>query len=253
MRALLPLILLVACNKSEPVAAPAATPATAEAPKAAAPVAGGLSGTVEELLSAPGYTYLRLKTAEGEKWAAVPEAQLTIGQSVTLERPMVMKNFQSKTLNRTFDEILFAKLAEGAPSKIGSINPDLIAPGAAAAPAMSPHADAAAPVAEVQKGIAKAELTVAETFAKAKSLSGKPTSVRGQVVKYNAGIMGKNWLHLRDGSGTDAGKNNDLTVTTMDEVAVGDVILVTGTVTADKDFGAGYAYPVVIEDAKVTK
>ena len=71
-------------------------------------------------------------------------------------------------------------------------------------------------------------------------------------MKWNAGIMGKNWLHLRDGSGA-AGKDNDITITTSDEAAVGDVVLVKGTVRVDKDFGAGYAYPVIIEDAKLSK
>jgi hypothetical protein len=64
--------------------------------------------------------------------------------------------------------------------------------------------------------------------------------------------MGKNWVHLRDGSGT-AGKDNDITVTTGDRVAVGDVVTAKGTVRVDKDFGAGYAYPVIVEDAKLSK
>jgi hypothetical protein len=65
--------------------------------------------------------------------------------------------------------------------------------------------------------------------------------------------MGKNWIHVRDGSGSAAGKNDDMTITTADTVAVGDVVTVTGTVKLDKDFGAGYAYPVMIEDAKISK
>ena len=84
-------------------------------------------------------------------------------------------------------------------------------------------------------------------------LSGKPTTIRGQVVKVNTGIMGKNWLHLRDASGTDAAKDNDLTVITKDVAAVGDVVVATGKVTTNKDFGAGYSYPVVLEDAAVKK
>jgi hypothetical protein len=71
-------------------------------------------------------------------------------------------------------------------------------------------------------------------------------------VKFNGGIMGRNWVHLRDGSGT-AGKDNDVTVTTADEVAVGDVVVAKGVVRVDKDFGAGYAYPVIVEDAKLSK
>ena len=77
--------------------------------------------------------------------------------------------------------------------------------------------------------------------------------MRGQVVKSNGGIMGKNWLHVQDGSGTQDAANFDLTVTTGDEAKVGDVVVVHGTVQVDKDFGAGYSYPVLVEDAKVTK
>ena len=65
--------------------------------------------------------------------------------------------------------------------------------------------------------------------------------------------MGKNWIHLRDGSGTPEGKNNDVTVTTDATAAKGDVILVKGVVAVDRDFGAGYTYTLVVEDAKVTK
>jgi hypothetical protein len=69
------------------------------------------------------------------------------------------------------------------------------------------------------------------------------------VVKYNPEIMGKNWIHLRDGSGSAADNTNDILVTSGVQVKVGDVVTVKGTVRTDKDFGAGYAYKVIIEDA----
>ena len=94
---------------------------------------------------------------------------------------------------------------------------------------------------------------MAEIYAQRASLKGKTVAGRGKVVKFNAGIMGRNWIHLRDGSGTPEGKNNDVTVTTNDTVAKGDVVLVKGTVALDRDFGAGYTYTVVVEDGKVTK
>jgi hypothetical protein len=95
--------------------------------------------------------------------------------------------------------------------------------------------------------------TVAEVWAQHDALKGKAVTVRGKVVKYNSGIMGKNWLHIRDGSGSAEGKDNDLTVTTGDAAAKGDVVVVKGVVAVDRDFGAGYTYPVIVEDAKVTK
>lgn len=114
---------------------------------------------------------------------------------------------------------------------------------------------AAAPGAEIDlAGIAKADggKTVAEVYAEKDALAGTKVTLRGKVVKANAGIMGKDWLHVRDGSGEDG--TNDLTLTTNSTPLpqVGDTVLVTGTVVLDKDFGMGYQYPVMIEDAAVT-
>jgi len=112
----------------------------------------------------------------------------------------------------------------------------------------------ARPTGEVDlSGIVKAEggKTVAEVFAETGALAGQKVAVRGKVVKTNAGIMNKDWLHVRDGSGEEG--KNDLTVTTTSQPLpnVGDTVLITGTVVLDKDFGMGYQYPVLIEDAEV--
>jgi hypothetical protein len=69
------------------------------------------------------------------------------------------------------------------------------------------------------------------------------------VVKYNAAIMGKNWLHVQDGTGRQGA--HDITVTTTDTAQVGDTVLVKGTVAADKDFGYGYRYEVLIDNATI--
>lgn len=94
---------------------------------------------------------------------------------------------------------------------------------------------------------------IAELFASKGELRNKEVAVRGKVVKVLHGIMGKTWIHLRDGSGTHELKNDDLTVTTADDAAVGDVVLVRGRLGVDVDLGAGYVYPVIIEGAKVAK
>ncbi|MCJ7453841.1 MAG: hypothetical protein MUO39_15425 [Steroidobacteraceae bacterium] len=113
----------------------------------------------------------------------------------------------------------------------------------------------AAPAAEIDlDGIAKADggKTIAEVYGEKDALAGTKVTVRGKVVKSNSGIMGKDWLHVRDGSGEDG--TNDLTLTTNSSPLpdVGDVVLVTGTVVLDKDFGMGYVYPVMLEEAEVT-
>jgi hypothetical protein len=101
-------------------------------------------------------------------------------------------------------------------------------------------------------GIAKAEngQTVGELYADKAKYAGKPVTVRGKVVKTNENIMGRSWVHVRDGSGEEG--KNDLTVTTKDPVPdVGDMVVVSGTLATDKDLGAGYSYEVIIEDAKI--
>ena len=91
--------------------------------------------------------------------------------------------------------------------------------------------------------------TVQEVYLEKDKLKGKAVTLRGKVVKYNEAIMGKNWLHLRDGTGKDP--TNDLTVTTQTKTKVGDTVLVEGNVSLDKDLGSGYRYDVIVEDAKV--
>jgi hypothetical protein len=120
------------------------------------------------------------------------------------------------------------------------------------------HAMAASGPADVGKiDVKKAEgtngRTVAELFSQRAALKGQEVAVRGKVVKFTSGVMGRNWVHLRDGSGSREKKDDDVTITTNDVVAVGDVVLARGTVGLDKDFGAGYVYPVLIEGAKVAR
>jgi hypothetical protein len=96
-------------------------------------------------------------------------------------------------------------------------------------------------------------MTLAAVWSHRADLSGSPVTVSGRVVKYNAAILGRNWFHIQDGSGELAEGTNDLAVTTNADLAVGDTVTVTGTVTTDRDFGAGYTYTVMIEDATVVK
>jgi len=209
-----------------------------------APTTGtALSGTVLEAKDGGGYTYLRLRTKNGEVWAAVPAAQVKTGAEVSIADPQTMSGFKSKALNRTFDTIIFGILA---------------GVGAYAAPdlrAMHAGANQAPKVPEVKVEKAKGAnaQTVAGIVASAPKLKDKPVTVRGQVVKFSSGIMGKNWLHLRDGTGSSRDGTDDLIVVTNDSTSVGEVVLVSGTVRTDRDLGMGYSYKVLVEDARLAK
>jgi hypothetical protein len=215
-------------------------------PVSAAPAANAVTGEVLEVKDVDSYTYLRLKTAQGETWAAVPTAALKKGAKVTIQNVTVMKNFESKALKKTFDTVVFGTLA-GAPGS----NPK------AAAEVASAHAGVAkgpqTPDVRVPKATGANAYTVAEIMAKPAALKDKPVLVRGKVVKFNGGIMGKNWVHLRDGSGSATDNTNDLLVTTTEPAKLGDVVTAKGTVRTDKDFGAGYTYKVLVEEATLQR
>lgn len=259
----------LACGKKADVVKAETAPATAQSKKLNLPpdhpamgqmdagsaptaVAANLTGEVLETMNAGGYTYVKLRTSGGETWAALPEMKVKVGDKLALNGQMTLDNFQSKTLNRTFPKIVFATPAGAAPA-------------AAAAQAnlkpndpMAQHASfAQGPATEADVKVPKAEgadaKTVAEVWAGKASLKDKNVTIRGKVVKFTPETLGVNWIHLRDGSGSADKHDNDLAVTTKEKVNVGDVVTATGTLRLDKDFGAGYTYPVIVEGAKLKK
>ena len=238
---------LGACSKEQPAAA-----AVAAQPQQAAAVSQGsqVTGTVAETINAGGYTYIKMTTDAGEQWAAVPQAEVKQGERVTIVKAMMMPQFASPTLNRTFDRIWFGQLGDAAAAAP--------APAAAEPPSQgAAHGRAAPSSVTLEKPVAKAAgqgaRTVAELHAQKAALDGKPVALRGQVTKATNGVMGKNWLHLQDGSGDAAAGTHDVTVTTSASVSVGDIVLARGTLRANKNVGSGYSYAVLIEDAAVEK
>lgn len=203
-----------------------------------------VQGTVLETKDVEGYTYLRLKTKDGEAWAAIARTPVKSGAEITIENAMLMHNFESKSLRKTFPTIYFGNLS-GAESRAagGSKGMSMGQPGTTKSVDTEDI--------HVPKAKAADARTVAEIVAKATELKDKPVSVSGKVVKYNPGIMGKNWIHLRDGTGSAADGTNDLLVTSASEVTLGSVVTVKGIVRTDKDFGSGYAYKVLIEEATI--
>jgi hypothetical protein len=205
------------------------------------PTVAPVRGEVLEVKDVESYTYLRLKTTEGETWAAVGKAPVKKGAQVTVENAIVMHNFESKSLKKTFPTILFGNLGSAAGGVPGAGH------GSMGHAASAPAVDVAN--IHVPKATGANAYTVSEIIAKAAELKDKPVVVRGKIVKYNPEIMGKNWVHLRDGTGSSDKATNDILVTTTNQAKLGDVVTAKGVVHADKDFGAGYAYKVLIEEA----
>lgn len=228
-----------------------------------------VAGVVAETMNSGGYTYARLTGSGNDLWIAATEMPLTVGEAVTAAVSMPMQNFHSRTLNRDFllvyfvgqvarnGEALSTPAASASGVAMASSHAPAAAPGAASSAELGgrPAAARAPEAATVTAPMAPAPggHTVADLWAKRRALSGTIVIVRGQVVKRNNEIMGKNWFHLQDGTGKADTGTHDLTITTGDMVNVGDVVTVTGTLLTNQNFGAGYAYDVMLENALVKK
>ena len=242
------------------------TEAAAPAPANPVSAANGFTGKVIETTNTSDYTYALIDTGTEKKWAAAPRFQVKVGDTASVTAGMPMPKYHSKTLNRDFDVVYFtdrvsvnggqpgAASAASEPVQLPKDHPPI--PGLTDKmpnmPSNHPPLSGFSGKTTLDvSGIKKAEggKTVAEVYAEKSKLSGKQVKVRGKVVKYNASIMGKNWLHLRDGTGKEG--SNDLLVTSSSPAKVGDTVLATGLVAVNKDFGANYKYPVMVEDAQV--
>ncbi len=196
----------------------------------------GVSGKVVETMNSGGYTYALVKKGGTKIWVALPQSAIAVGSEIVCQPGMEMSNFKSASLNRSFESIVFS--AGLAP----------VGPVAAPAPTASSAPSEAITVSKAEGANGQ---TVGEIFEKKDALADKPVAVHGKVVKVSRNIMGKNWLHLQDGTGNQTTGTNDLVVTTDSLPEVGKVVTIKGNLSRDRDFGAGYRYGVIIENAEV--
>jgi hypothetical protein len=233
---------LAGCSKSadEPAAENAAL---------ATPVPPGMvRGTVLETMNSGGYTYVFMDTGQDQRWIAAMETVVREGDVVQTDQGMAMTGFTSKTLDRTFNVVYFVSSLQnlsGGSQPLAQVSGEM-PPG---------HPDIGG--GEAATAVAAVEAyeegkDIAYVYANKDDLAGQPVTLRGKVVKYNPGILGWNFIHIQDGSGDAGAGDNDLIATTKAETAVGETVVLSGTIVLDKDFGAGYSYPVLLEDASIT-
>ncbi len=203
---------------------------------------------VAEVVQASGYTYLKVKENSDEKWMAVTKRDVQVGDVLYYDEAMQMTNFHSKDLDRTFDVIYFVNQVSTNPimnhpatgmhgmgDMMGGAHSGKIETGKKSSISLEKSGD---------------ELTIAQIFEDKNQYADKEVEIRGVVVKVNKEIMGKNWVHIQDG--TDSNGKYDLTITSQDVAEVNDEVSFKGKITLDKDFGSGYFYEVIMEDAVLT-
>lgn len=197
--------------------------------------------TVLETMNTSSYTYLRVQEGNTEKWLAVPLMNAKVGETYYYELDMLMTNFESAELNRVFETIYFLDGLSTKPPVAGQdILGDNAHPGSAAVSLDKK---------EINIEPAKGGITIGQLFGKKESYSGTTVKIKGLVTKFSPEIMGKNWIHIQDG--TDFNGKFDLTITSNDNVFVGDIVTLEGRINLNRDFGAGYLYDVIMEEAVI--
>ena len=199
---------------------------------------------VQEVLHVSEYSYMRVLENGVEHWLAAPTTPVKVGETYYYDKFMEMNGFESKELNKTFETIYFL---EGISKTPDAVNTPLTTN------IQQTNQEAVKPVlekAEVAVEAASNGISLAELFKDREKYNNKTVRIKGKVVKYNPAIMNVNWLHIQDG--TDFNGEFDLTVTTKAEVNVNDIVIIEGTVALNKDFGAGYTYAIIVENASIT-
>jgi hypothetical protein len=194
---------------------------------------------VNEFLDGGNYTYLNVDENGNKFWIAIPNTEVKSGETYYYDGGLVMKDFESKQLEKTFDEITFVDAIRTTEK-------------AAKSNQVNPHAKVDN-ITDITVNIEKPEngTSLKELYSDEKSFSGKSIIVKGKVVKVNNAILNKNWVHIVDG--TEFNGKKDLGLTTLDTVKIGDIVTFKGTIVLDKDFGSGYIFPVLLEDAVIIK
>lgn len=196
---------------------------------------------VKEFQHTSTYTYLFVSEKGDKYWIAVPRMNVSEGDVLYYSESYEMKNFESRELSKTFESLLLVNDISTEPITDES---ETMMGGRTTQGKVSPARDNSIKVTP-----SEGDITIAELFQKKDSFAGQRVRMKGQVVRVNENIMGKNWIHIQDG--TEHEGKFDLTVTSQDVAKAGDVIHLEGTIALDKDFGAGYVYDVIMEDAKI--
>ncbi|MBI4689012.1 MAG: DNA-binding protein [Nitrospirae bacterium] len=198
-------------------------------------VSGAISGRVIEVLNSGGYTYVYIEKEDKRIWVAVPAMKIVKGKEMSFYPGSEVVDFQSKSMMLRFERIILSR---------GPI-------GMKGVPAINSVGTGFFTTEKIKVGKAPGfnAYIVEEIYRKRNILDGKDIMVRGKVVKVAPGIMNKNWIHIQDGSGSSKKGTNVLVVTSKDMPSIGDILTANGIVRRDKDFGEGYKYRVIVEDA----
>ncbi len=199
---------------------------------------------VEQVLQTTSYTYLLAEENGQTQWLALPKIEATIGETYYYQGGMEMRDFKSAELKRTFESVIFIQGVQSAKAIQGKseISHDNQKTSPQASGLVSGRLD-------IKLDPADGGISIAELLGNRNNYANKIVKLRGKVMKFSSNIMGKNWIHLQDG--TDHSDEYDITITSDMEAVQGDIVTIEGKITLDKDFGYGYFYKIIMEEGKI--
>lgn len=202
---------------------------------------------VKEIIPATKYLYLNVEENGERYWIAIIKKEIELGQTYYYNRALLKTNFESKETNRHFDEIYLVTNLVGADhAKINSEINSLEHLHEESESEDLPVTAKSEPAVMIERA---GSIKIAELISNPEKFEGKTVQISGKCFKINPNIMERNWIHLRDGSKD----SYDLVITSKEFVEEGSVVTMKGTVTLNKDFGAGYHYDLVIEDGEIVR
>jgi hypothetical protein len=202
---------------------------------------GAVTVKVKAIEQVSGYTYLMVKGKGPAYWVVVTSTDIAVGESITYQGGNIMENFYSKELDRTFEKVLFLDGLEGSQAQPNADKMLGTSQGSGI------KTDKLEPKIDSEEGT----VSIAELFANPAAYEGKTIRVKGEVAKFNPNIMERNWVHLQDG--TEFEGKYDLILTSKEGFVVGQVLTIEGIIALNRDFGYGYNYEILLEEATVAK
>ncbi len=257
-------LLTIACN-SRPKVVEAVDNAGAKAPtgfqpsnsvilsQGSAPKASAVSGdihqvTVEEVLPTDRYVYLRVREGKKDYWIATRKQEVEKGKRYFFKGGLLKLGFHSTEYNRTFDTLYLVSTIVPADHPMTMAGAPSEGAQTSRQPKKAATEGAAAAIAPPTSPIRiKGSTAIVDIVNNPKQYADTEVQISGVVTKVNPNIMGRNWIHLNDGTM----KNFDLVVTSKDFAPPGHIATFKGIVKLDRDFGAGYYYKILVEDASL--
>ena len=192
---------------------------------------------IEEILQGKRYSYIKVQDDKnGAYWISTLKAEYEVGEEYFFTESIHKTNFFSTEFNRNFEDFYLVSDLQPASSHNHEHGDHVD----------NQIVDMTVNASEVERA---SSTKIKELISNSKKYAGKEVEITGKVVKVNANIMDRHWVHIKDASADDY----DFVLTTKAVVPVGHIVTFKGRFKTNVDFGSGYRFDYILEDAKTIR